>query len=372
MARNFFEQPSVISISNTRLDKLKSSFSTAQESDLDQMMDYLQIYRNQEDTLAQIELVLRTPQALSEDQILAYLDELDKHRHKLSKAFIDENKITDWSIPVLYTEQSCYSKLNDDSKLHELMLIQPKTVDHFLQSYNPSLKQSIRLLQKLYPILKSRAVELDIMVSRNIDALEHQVKKTDTLMTHLLQTAEYMDNWTSQLMHNPDLCDLEEFNFMEGVQIPSRTIDTRANQDATLDVMPLVDEEQTDTNLFAQYKTLKQNLNLMIDACIEEQQDFEGLKKIMEPNGRFNKLQQCADEQELILNAQYKSTRFRIEKWRNWRQKIVRYLKSYTSRKASSLNEHQCFSDSDHVHLINDCSSETSLHLAEREIRTKP
>lgn len=338
MSTDFSEQSRIVSVSNDTAALLLKSENFAKG-----------IFRHRDQ---EIELFLCTEQTSTPELILDYLEIHKQYRDGLEHIFFPENQSSSTQIQIRQDRvsrmESILAKLRHgtDSMIHQgsLILGQTQTCHNFLQQYNASLKKSIILLKKLHPILKQRADALEVTVSRKIDALEIKVDKTYSLMAYLLRIVEYMRNWSLQLVHDPKDCDLDEFAFTEPTQIESTKKNNIEKKDRTLDEIIGVYEEK-DINLFAQYEKLIRDFNSMVDICIEEVQDFKELTKMMQPGGRLERIQQCANEQELSMNATYRTSRLRIEKWSEWRNGIVKYLSSWASTKSLALTGHHEYSD---------------------------
>lgn len=337
MSTDFSEQSRIVSVSNDTDALLLKSESFAKG------------FRHRD---REIELFLGTEQTSTPELILDYLEIHKQYQDGLEHIFFPEAQSSSTQIQIrrdrVSRMESILAKLRHgtDSMIHQDSLIsgQTQTCHNFLQKYNASLKKSIILLKKLHPILKQRADALEITLSRKIDALEIKVDKTYSLMAYLLRIVEYMRNWSVQLMHDPKGCDLDEFAFMEPAQIESTKKDNAERKDRALDEVVGVYEE-TDINLFAQYEKLICDFDSMVDICIEEVQDFKELTKMMQPGGRLERIQQRANEQELNMNATYRTSKLRIERWREWRGGIVKYLSSWASTKSLPLTGHHEYSD---------------------------
>ena len=288
----------------------------------------------------EIESLLYTEQTSSPEQILDYLEMHKQYQDGLEHIFFPETQSSSTQIQLPRDRVSrmvhILSKLKYDinSTPYQGSLISPETqtCHNFLQEYNISLKKSILLLKKLYPILKERADDLEITVSGKIDLLEIKVEKTYSLMAHLLRIAEYMRNWSSQLIHDPKDCDLDEFAFMQPTQIEP-TKKKLEKRNTAMDERLRAQEEKKHTSSFDQYKTLTHDFNSMIDICIEEIQDFKELTTMLQPGGRLERIHQRANEQELSLNTTHKTSLLRIERWKEWRDGIVKYLSGWASKK---------------------------------------
>lgn len=215
MSTDFSEQSRIVSVSNDADELLLKSENFAKG-----------IFRHRDQ---EIELFLRTEQTSTPELILDYLEIHRQYQDGLEHIFFPETQLSTTQIQIrrdrVSRMESILAKLRHvtDSMIHQgsLTSSQTQACHNFLQKYNASLKKSIILLKKLHPILKQRADDLEVIVSRKIDALEIKVDKTYSLMAYLLRIVEYMRSWSLQLMHDPKDCDLDEFALTGPTQIES-------------------------------------------------------------------------------------------------------------------------------------------------------
>ncbi len=327
MSVNFSEQPRVVNITSGTDALLLKSEAFAKR-----------VFKHKKQ---EIESLLCAEQTSNPEQILDYLEIHKQYQDGLEYIFFPETQSSNVQIQTPQSKmERILAKLRYDttSMMSSLPSLETQACHNFLQQYSASLKRSVLLLKKLYPILKQRADDLEITVSRKIDALETKVERTHSVMEYLFRIAEYMRNWSLQLIHDPKECDLDEFSSTQPAQSEPVKKYALARTEIILEQTLVVSEEKKDIDLFKQYEKLVCDFNNMIDICIEEIRDFKELTKMMQPEGRIEKIQQRANEQELSMNTTSRSSQLRVERWKSWRDGIVKYLSSWASVKSLPSN----------------------------------